>query len=245
MRFQEFRLLSAEAPQSAWLAPAGVRTAIGAPSLLPTSQPPLAQALAAFDAIDLAQMQHVSLLDRAETKFMLHRQALSALLPTLQADYKVLVVAGVRSIGVGFGLFAIFSVLRYRTSAMSSREMTYLFTLIALPVMNSSLMRVDAWPALLGANAVVVTVLFWLEHEWGFHYESAKSIRYERIELIKPENHALLLADLQARTGLPIKRVEIGRINFLDDSAEMKIYYDEPRAVRASADELVLALDEV
>lgn len=148
------------------------------------------------------------------------------------------------SIGVGFGLFAIFSVLRYRTSPMSTREMTYLFIVIGLPVMNSTLMSEREWLAWIGSNLAVVAVLFWLEHEWGFHYESAKSIRYERIELIKPEHHQLLLADLCNRTGLPIKRFEIGRINFLDDSAEIKIYYDEPKAQRVSGEDLLLELDE-
>lgn len=141
------------------------------------------------------------------------------------------------SVGVGFGLFAIFSVLRYRTMTMSTREMTYLFIVIALPVMNSVLMRENNWPLLLGANALVVAILYVLEQEWGFHYESSKLVRYERIALIKPQHHAQLLADLQERTGLPVKRVTVGRINFLDDSAELRIYYDEPRAQRA--DEVV------
>lgn len=132
------------------------------------------------------------------------------------------------SVGVGFGLFAIFSVLRYRTTTMSTREMTYLFLMIALPVLNSMLMRDSAWTALAAVNAAIVGVLYVLEREWGFHYERARSIRYERIELIKPENYLLLLEDLRQRTGLPVKRVEIGRINFLNDTAEMMIYYDEP-----------------
>lgn len=140
-------------------------------------------------------------------------------------------------IGVGFGLFAIFSVLRYRTSAMSTREMTYLFIVIAVPVMNSTLMTERNWFALFGSNLAVLSVLYWLEHEWGFHYESAKLIRYERIELIRPDNHDALVADLEERTGLVIKRFEIGNINFLNDSAELKIYYDEPRSARISYEE--------
>lgn len=133
------------------------------------------------------------------------------------------------SVGVGFGLFAIFSVLRYRTSTMSTREMTYLFIVIALPVMNSILMRSGAWQQLLAVNAAIMAVLYVLEHEWGFHYESAKHIRYDRIELVTPENHMALLTDLRQRTGLPINRVEVGSINFLNDTAELTIYYDEPR----------------
>lgn len=138
------------------------------------------------------------------------------------------------TIGVGFGLFAIFSVLRYRTTTMSTREMTYLFIMIALPVMNSVLIRENNWGGLLGANGAVITVLFMLEQEWGFHYESAKLIKYEQIELIKPENHDLLLADLRERTGLPVKRVAIGSIDFLKDAAELTIYYDEPKTQRRS-----------
>ena len=154
------------------------------------------------------------------------------------------------SLGVGFGLFAIFSVLRYRTSTMSTREMTYLFVVIALPVMNSLVMRENEWAVLLAVNAVVVAVLFVLEREWGFHYESSQSIRYDRIDLIKLEQRALLLEDLRLRTGLPIKRVEVGRLNFLNDTAELRIFYDEPRAERwrrhddtALADELYQAVD--
>lgn len=142
-------------------------------------------------------------------------------------------------LGVGFGLFAIFAVLRYRTSTMSTREMTYLFILIALPVLNSILMREGAWAILIGVNAAVAGVLFALEQGWGFHYESARVIKYDRIELITPHNHNLLLDDLRQRTGLPIKRVEFGRINFLEDSAELKIYFDEPKAQRRANTEEV------
>lgn len=131
------------------------------------------------------------------------------------------------SLGVGFGLFAIFSVLRYRTSTMSTREMTYLFIVIALPVMNSLMMQGGAWGLLLGVNASVAAVLHALEQGWGFHYERSQSIKYERIDLIRPEFHDRLLAELRERTGLPIKRFEVGRINFLNDTAELKVYYDE------------------
>lgn len=135
-------------------------------------------------------------------------------------------------IGVGFGLFAIFSVLRYRTVTMSPREMTYLFIVTALPVLNSVVMRANTWGVLFAVNATVVAVLFVLEQEWGFHFASAQLIRYERIDLIKPEHHCLLLEDLRQRTGLPITQVEIGQINFLNDTAELKVYFDEPKARR-------------
>jgi len=130
------------------------------------------------------------------------------------------------SIGVGFGLFAIFSVLRYRTNPIPIREMTYLFIIAALPVMNGSAAIVDHWAKLLIANLAVVTTLFILENGWGFSFESSKSITYEKINLIKPENRAELMEDLEERTGLVIKRLEIGKINFLRDTANIRVYYD-------------------
>lgn len=133
------------------------------------------------------------------------------------------------SVGVGFGLFGLFSLLRYRTNTMPSREMTYLFIIIALPVMNSILITNDAWPALLLANTAVIATLFVLEREWGFHYELSQTITYERIELIVPDKYELLLADLEERTGLNIKRCEVGEINFLRDTAKVKIYYEDSK----------------
>ena len=147
-------------------------------------------------------------------------------------------------VGVGFGLFAIFSVLRYRTNAMATREMTYLFVLIGLPVVNSVMLAEGGLIALAALNAVIVLILFVLEREWGFTYTSAKSIRYERLDLVRPENHQALLADLRTRTGLPITRVEIGSIDLINDSARLRIYFAEPRSMRRSTDEVVVVGDD-
>lgn len=131
-------------------------------------------------------------------------------------------------VGVGFGLFAIFSILRYRTETMPIREMTYLFVISALPVMNSAAANADIWPQLLAANAAVLALLFILEREWGFKYEAMRTIVYEKIELITPERRPELLADLEARTGLKLKRVAIGKTDFLRDTATLNIYFDDP-----------------
>jgi hypothetical protein len=130
-------------------------------------------------------------------------------------------------IGVGFGLFAIFSILRYRTDPIPVREMTYLFVIAALPVMNTAALTGEVWPQIITANVMVTVIMLVLEKEWGFHYESARRILYEKIELIQPEHRAELLADLEIRTGLKIKRVNIGNINFLRDTVELKVYYDD------------------
>jgi hypothetical protein len=131
------------------------------------------------------------------------------------------------SVGVGFGLFAIFSMLRYRTDAMPVRDMTYLFAIIALPTINAILFKSDTMAILLLANSIIVSVLYVLERGWGFQYESTREILYDNVKMLKPENEELLLADLQGRTGLAVKRVEIGRVNLAKKTAELKIYYDE------------------
>ena len=131
------------------------------------------------------------------------------------------------SVGVGFGLFAIFSVLRYRTDEMPIREMTYLFIIIALPVVNSIFMSDGDLAKLLVTNGVIVALLYVLEKEWGFHFEASQKITYEKVELITPDRREDLLTDLRQRTGLPIKRVDIGRLDFLHDSAEIRVYYEQ------------------
>lgn len=129
------------------------------------------------------------------------------------------------SIGAGFGLFAIFSILRYRTDPMPPRDMTYLFILTGLPIVNAMLHSAMTWGTLLLVNGAVIGVLFVLEQGWGFQYEESKRITYDRIELIREDDRDLLLADLRERTGLPITRVEVGRLDFLKDSAEIKLFY--------------------
>jgi hypothetical protein len=129
------------------------------------------------------------------------------------------------SVGFGFSLFAIFSVLRYRTDPILAREITYLFILMALPVLDAVLLSQSDYLALLVANGLTVLVLYVGEKEWGCRYDEKKSITYEKIDLVKPENYNRLLADLRERTGLPVTRCEIGKIDFLRDVAEVKITY--------------------
>lgn len=133
------------------------------------------------------------------------------------------------SVGVGFGLFAIFSILRYRTDTIPIREMTYLFIITALPLLNSILLSSNSYAELAVTNLAIIAVLFFLEKGWGFQYEIQKTVTYERIEMIRPEKWDELIADLEARTGLKIKRIEIGKLNFLRDSAEIIIFCDSPK----------------
>ena len=152
-------------------------------------------------------------------------------------------------IGVGFGLFAIFSILRYRTDPIPVREMTYLFIIAALPVMNSAAVNGDIWPQLLAANAAILIIMLVLEKEWGFHYEASKRIVYEKIELIRPDRRAELTADLEMRTGLKIKRVVVGKVDFMRDTANLRVFYDdleqEEWLINGDSDVVILTKDEV
>ena len=130
------------------------------------------------------------------------------------------------SFGVGFGLFAIFSVLRFRTDTIPSREMSYLFVLLALPMVNYALLDSSQYAALVISYTFVFILLMVLEKGWGFKYHETKTVLYEKIELIKPENRDLLIRDLENRTGLVISDVEVNKINFLQDTAELKISYE-------------------
>ena len=133
-------------------------------------------------------------------------------------------------VGVGFGLFAIFHFLRYRTDPVPIREMTYLFVIMALPVMNSSGMLETNWALLLLANGLVVLTLWLLERGWGFRYQTSQKVTYENIALIVPSRSAELIADLEQRIGQKISSVTVGNIDFLHDTATLQVFYPEQSA---------------
>ncbi|MDD1730393.1 MAG: DUF4956 domain-containing protein [Methanospirillum sp.] len=131
------------------------------------------------------------------------------------------------SIGAGFGLFALFSVLRYRTDTVPIREMTYLFVIIALPILNSILYGSGQYVNLVLSNLMVILVLWILEKKWGFRYEERKLVRYERIELVRADRRDDLITDIRNRTGLPVTKVEVIELDYLRDSADLMITYDQ------------------
>jgi Domain of unknown function (DUF4956) len=131
------------------------------------------------------------------------------------------------SAATAFGLFGVFSMIRYRTEDISARDMTYLFIVMALGLLNAmhSETNTNEVLQLVAFNAVIVFVTWLLESSIIMKRESVQSIQYEHIQNIKPENLSILLADLSERTGLTVHRVEIGKIDFLRDTAVVKIYY--------------------
>jgi hypothetical protein len=130
-------------------------------------------------------------------------------------------------LGFALGLFAIFGMLRYRTRQIPIREMTYLFLVIGVSVINSLANRRVSYAELLLTNTAIVFITFLLEKVFLLRTETKKLVNYERIELIKPARRAELIADLEERTGLTIHRVEIDRIDYLRDAARIYIFYFE------------------
>ena len=130
-------------------------------------------------------------------------------------------------LGFALGLFAIFGIIRYRTRQIPIREMTYLFLVIGISVINALANSKVSYAELIFTNIAVLMVTYLLEKVFLLKHETKKVINYENVELIKPENRAELIKDLELRTGINIIRVEIGRIDYLRDSARVIIYYFE------------------
>lgn len=131
------------------------------------------------------------------------------------------------SIGFAFGLFAIFGVLRYRTEQIGIKDMTYLFAVITIAVINSLASKKVSLVELVFTDGMILLVTWALERLWLTRHEATRQLIYERIDLIKPENRVALFADLQQRLGVKVSRVEIGRIDLLRDTAQLKVYYFE------------------
>ncbi len=127
--------------------------------------------------------------------------------------------------GFAIGMFAVFGIIRYRTRQIPPREMTYLFLVIGISVINGLANRKVSYAELLLTNLIVMTLTYFLEKVFLLKHESRKVIIYENVELIKPEKRNELIRDLEKRTGLTINRVEIGRVDFLRDAARIFIYF--------------------
>ncbi|MBO4871057.1 MAG: DUF4956 domain-containing protein [Muribaculaceae bacterium] len=133
---------------------------------------------------------------------------------------------GKTGIGIGIGLFGIFSIMRYRTDAMPVREMTYLFSIICLSVINALGCAIDFYEALI-PNIVMLLAMFLCERFLLKKGLQSKLVQYDRIKLITPDKREELLADLRERLGLDITDVTVGSVDFLRDTALLRIYYND------------------
>jgi Domain of unknown function (DUF4956) len=134
--------------------------------------------------------------------------------------------------GMGLGLFAIFGIIRYRTDAIEIKEMTYLFLVIGLSVVNAML-ATEVEKGMyqinlleLGViNITVIIVLYIMEYLWLVKHETRKIVNYDRVDLVHPEKYEEMKKELEAKTGLIINRFEIGKIDYLNDTCQVRIFY--------------------
>lgn len=129
------------------------------------------------------------------------------------------------SMGAAFGLFAVFSMLRYRTEGLSMKDMTYLFLVIAMGLITA--VGAGYWWEISLLNCFIIGITYLLESNLVMKKEHSKIIQYENIELIKPEHEEELKQDLETRTGLKINRIDINSIDFLKDTALITVHYHE------------------
>ena len=140
---------------------------------------------------------------------------------------------GKATMGVGLGLFGIFSIMRYRTDSMPVREMTYLFVVVCLSVVHAMADNLGAdYPAktagtplaeLISIDVVIIAVIY--VFELRLKVEASKLIQYDRIELIEPEKRQELIADIKQRTGLKVTKIDVGAIDFLHDMVMLRVKY--------------------
>jgi hypothetical protein len=137
---------------------------------------------------------------------------------------------GKATMGVGLGLFGIYSIMRYRTDTMPVREMTYLFVVVCLSVVHSMATALSddgvgtPIPELIVIDLITIVVIILFERH--LKMDASKLVQYDRIELIKPERRQELIADLSERTGLKVLNVEVGAIDFLHDMVMLRVYYE-------------------
>lgn len=141
-------------------------------------------------------------------------------------------------IGAALGLFAIFGIIRYRTESVPIREMTYLFFLVALSVLNAKSGDLNFLGRLL-INGVMIFTVWGAERLLSNHKEGCKFVKYDNIELIKPEKHEELKQDLEARLGVKVTRVEVGAVDFLTDMTMLRVFYEDPNKEIKSVDRLI------
>lgn len=149
----------------------------------------------------------------------------------------VFLLCGVKiKVGVALSLFAIFGIIRYRTEGIPIREMTYFFLIVTLSTVNGLSSNLS-WSEIILANTFGLVTVWILENVKKHIHSSCKYVKYDNINLITPEKRPEMIADLEKRLGLKVTKVEVGSVNFLNDSALIKVYYEDNSLVQNSADQ--------
>src|SRR5258706_2667411 len=127
------------------------------------------------------------------------------------------------SVTSGIGLVAAFSLLRLRTESISLKDMKYLFIIMTFGLINFIMKATFA--ELIGLNIMIILAVYIVDGNQLIRNQKTKTIEYPSLENIKPDQHALLIADLRQRTGLDIKKISIENIDFAKERATIKVYY--------------------
>ena len=130
-------------------------------------------------------------------------------------------------IGAALGLFAIFGIIRYRTESVPIREMTYLFFIVALSVLNAKTGDLNFMSRII-INLIMILVVWGAENHLSAYREGCKFVKYDNIDLIQPERYEELKADLEKRLGVKITRVDVGAVDFLTDMTMLRVFYEDP-----------------
>ncbi len=141
--------------------------------------------------------------------------------------YLLLQNASDMGIGAALGLFAIFGIIRYRTESVPIREMTYLFFLVALSVLNGKTGELNFMSRII-VNLIFVGIVWVCENYLSAYKEGCKFVRYDNIDLITPDRYDELKADLEKRLGIDVTRVEVGAVDFLTDMTMLRVFYKDP-----------------
>lgn len=141
--------------------------------------------------------------------------------------YLLLQNASDMGIGAALGLFAIFGIIRYRTESVPIREMTYLFFLVALSVLNGKTGELNFMSRII-VNLIFVGIVWVCENYLSAYKEGCKFVRYDNVDLITPDRYDELKADLEKRLGIDITRVEVGAVDFLTDMTMLRVFYKDP-----------------
>ena len=161
------------------------------------------------------------------------------ILISISIFFLIYLLGGVKiKVGMALGLFAIFGIIRYRTETVPVREMTYLFVIISLSVINAIALDLS-YAEIFATNLIYVVSVWVVESFRGLRHVSSKLILYDRVDNIQPHQRKELLEDLHKRTGLRIIKVEVGAINFMQDTVMLKVYYETHFQDASTVDQLM------
>lgn len=141
-------------------------------------------------------------------------------------------------VGMALGLFAIFGIIRYRTETIPVREMTYIFVIISLSVINAIATNLS-YAEIFATNIIYVVSVWVVESFYGNRHLSSKLILYDRVDNIRPHQREELIEDLRQRTGLKVVKVDVGAINYLQDTVMLKIYFESAFYESSSVDTML------